>query len=206
MNRNNTDNSGKPSQQVYYISLIITFIIVAWAIFAQTNFTNTANYLLNSLTNNFGWAYLLSMSIFVVFAIVLAFSKYGDIKLGPDDSKPDYSTSSWFAMLFGAGMGVGLVFWGVAEPISHYIAPPTGIQPGSVEAADFAMKSSFMHWGIHPWANYSIIGLALAYFQFRKGKPGLISSIFEPLIGEKAVNGFWGKLIDIFAVFATVAG
>ncbi|HBX47729.1 MAG TPA: choline transporter, partial [Clostridiaceae bacterium] len=206
MNRNNTDNSGKPSQQVYYISLIITFIIVAWAIFAQTNFTNTANYLLNSLTNNFGWAYLLSMSIFVVFAIVLAFSKYGNIKLGPDDSKPDYSTSSWFAMLFGAGMGVGLVFWGVAEPISHYIAPPTGIQPGSVEAADFAMKSSFMHWGIHPWANYSIIGLALAYFQFRKGKPGLISSIFEPLIGEKAVNGFWGKLIDIFAVFATVAG
>lgn len=206
MNKNDTGNGGKPSQQVYYISLIITFIIVAWAIFAQTNFTNTANYLLSSLTNNFGWAYLLSMSIFVIFAIVLAFSKYGDIKLGPDDSKPDYSTSSWFAMLFGAGMGVGLVFWGVAEPISHYIAPPTGIQPGSVEAANFAMKSSFMHWGIHPWANYSIIGLALAYFQFRKGKPGLISSIFEPLIGEKGVNGFWGKLIDIFAVFATVAG
>ena len=202
MNKNNK----KPSQQVYYISLIITFVVVIWAIFAQTNFANSANWLLTSLTNNFGWTYLLSMLIFVVFAVVLAFSKYGNVKLGPDDSVPDYRTSSWFAMLFGAGMGVGLVFWGVAEPLSHYIAPPAGIQPGSIDSANFAMKTSFMHWGFHPWANYSIIGLALAFFQFRKNKPGLISSIFEPLIGEKRVNGFWGKLIDIFAVFATVAG
>jgi len=199
-------NNRKPSQQVYYISLIITFVVVIWAIFAQTNFANSANWLLASLTNNFGWTYLLSMLIFVVFAVVLAFSKYGNVKLGPDDSVPDYRTSSWFAMLFGAGMGVGLVFWGVAEPLSHFIAPPGGIQPGSIDSANFAMKTSFMHWGFHPWANYSIIGLALAFFQFRKNKPGLISSIFEPLIGEKRVNGFWGKLIDIFAVFATVAG
>ena len=199
-------NNRKPSQQVYYISLIITFVVVIWAIFAQTNFANSANWLLTSLTNNFGWTYLLSMLIFVVFAVVLAFSKYGNVKLGPDDSVPDYRTSSWFAMLFGAGMGVGLVFWGVAEPLSHFIAPPGGIQPGSIDSANFAMKTSFMHWGFHPWANYSIIGLALAFFQFRKNKPGLISSIFEPLIGEKRVNGFWGKLIDIFAVFATVAG
>lgn len=121
------------------------------------------------LTNNFGWAYLISMLIFVIFAIVLAFSKYGNIKLGPDDSKPEYSNASWFAMLFGAGMGIGLVFWGVAEPISHFVNPMGGLKPGSIEAADFAMKSSFMHWGgLHPWANYSIIGLALAYFQFRK--------------------------------------
>jgi glycine betaine transporter len=195
----------KPNKQVYYISLAITFSIVLWAILAKDSFSNTANALLGFLSNNFGWAYLLSMLVFVIFALVLAFSKYGNIKLGPDNSKPDYNTASWFAMLFGAGMGIGLVFWGVAEPISHFIAPP-GIEPGSVEAANFAMKASFMHWGFHPWANYAIIGLALAYFQFRKNKPGLISSIFEPLIGEKGVKGPIGKTIDVLAVFATVAG
>lgn len=197
--------SKKPGQDVYIISLVITFIVVIWAIAAKESFANMANHLLNFLTVNFGWAYLLSMLVFVVFAVILAFSKYGNIKLGPDDSKPDYSTASWFAMLFGAGMGIGLVFWGVAEPLSHFIAPP-GIKPGTEEAANFAMKASFMHWGFHPWANYAIIGLALAYFQFRKGKPGLISSIFEPLIGEKGVKGPIGKTIDVLAVFATVAG
>lgn len=193
------------NKSVYYISLFITFSIVVWAIAAKENFAKIADGLLNFLTNNFGWSYLMSMLIFVVFALFLAFSKYGKIKLGPDNSKPDYSTASWFAMLFGAGMGIGLVFWGVAEPISHFIAPQ-GVTPGTAEAAKFAIKSSFTHWGIHPWANYSIIGLALAYFQFRKNKPGLISSIFEPLIGEKGVKGPIGKTIDILAVFATVAG
>jgi len=146
------------------------------------------------------------MFIFVIFAVVLAFSKYGNIKLGSEDSKPEYSTKSWFGMLFGAGMGIGLVFWGVAEPISHFVNPANGIQAGTPQAFNFAMKSSFMHWGLHPWANYSIIGLALAYFQFRKGKPGLISSIFIPIFGEKRINGPIGKTIDILAVFATVAG
>ena len=107
-------------------------------------------------------------------------------------------------MLFGAGMGVGLVFWGISEPISHYIAPIAGIEAATPEAADFAMKASFMHWGIHPWANYSIIGLALAYFQFRRGTPGLISAVLEPVIGK---NKQWLKhTVDILAVFATVAG
>ncbi|MBU5312069.1 BCCT family transporter [Tissierella carlieri] len=191
---------------VFYISLALSIAIVLWGIVAQENFSNFANSLLNFLTTNFGWSYLISMFIFVVFAIILAFSKYGDIKLGPDDSKPEYSTTSWFGMLFGAGMGIGLVFWGVAEPISHFVNPAPGIESGTLQAANFAMKSSFMHWGFHPWANYSIIGLALAYFQFRKNKPGLISSIFIPLLGEEKVNGPIGKLIDILAVFATVAG
>ncbi len=126
----------------------------------------------------------MAMFFFVMFALILAFSKYGKIKLGSDDSKPEYRTSSWFGMLFGAGMGIGLVFWGVAEPLSHFVNPP-GLEPASTEAANFAMKTSFTHWGVHPWASYSIIGLALAYFQFRKNKAGLISSIFIPLIGEK---------------------
>jgi len=185
--------------------LIITAVIAVWSIFFKDSFTSLSDKIFSILTVDFGWSYLVSMTAFVGFCIFIAFSKYGKIKLGPDDSKPEYNTISWFAMLFGAGMGVGLVFWGVAEPLSHFIAP-MGLEPGTAEAANFAMKTSFMHWGIHPWANYCIIGLALAYFQFRKGKPGLISSIFEPLIGEKGVKGPIGKTIDILAIFATVAG
>ncbi|MBK5241389.1 BCCT family transporter [Clostridium sp.] len=199
------DKKGK-GQDVYFISLALTFIIVIWAIVAKDNFTNVSNGLLKFLTENFGWAYLVSMVIFVGFSLTLAFSKYGKIKLGANDSKPDYSNASWFAMLFGAGMGIGLVFWGVSEPLSHFIAPPNGITPGTEAAANFAMKASFMHWGFHPWANYAIIGLALAYFQYRRNKPALISSIFEPLIGEKGVKGPLGKTIDVLAIFATVAG
>ncbi len=196
----------KKNNKVFYISLIFSTSIVLWGIIGQASFASAANSLLHFLSKYFGWSYLLSMLIFVIFAVALAFSKYGNIKLGADDSKPEYSTASWFAMLFGAGMGIGLVFWGTAEPISHFVKPLGDIEPGSLEAADFAIKTSFMHWGFHPWANYSIIGLALAYFQFRKNKPGLISSIFIPLLGEKRVQGPIGNLIDILAVFATVSG
>lgn len=194
------------NNSVFYISLIITIVIVGWGIIGSESFANFANSLLNYLTTNFGWAYLISMFLFIVFSVALALSKYGKIKLGSDDSKPEYSNASWFAMLFGAGMGIGLVFWGVAEPISHFVAPPVGLEPGTAEAANFAMRASFKHWGFHPWANYAIIGLALAYFQFRKDKPGLISSVFIPLLGEERVKGPIGKIIDILAVFATVAG
>lgn len=196
----------KKNNSVLYISLTVVFAIVFWGILLPKNFETTANGLYNFITDKFSWLYLMSMFTFVAFSLFIAFSKYGKIKLGPDDSTPDFKTSSWFAMLFGAGMGIGLVFWGVAEPIKHFIAPPFGIVGGTPEAANFAMKTSFVHWGIHPWANYSIIGLALAYFQYRKNKPGLISTIFIPLIGEERVNGPIGKTIDILAVFATVAG
>lgn len=195
----------KPDNKVFYISMLIVLGIVGWGMLFKDNFATFASNLLSFLSETFGWAYLMSMFVFVVFAAGLAFSKFGDVKLGPDDSTPDYSTTSWFAMLFGAGMGIGLVFWGVAEPIYHYLAP-LGVEPGSKEAVDFAFKTSFKHWGFHPWANYSVIGLALAYMQFKKGKPGLISSIFIPIFGEERVKGPIGKTIDILAVFATVAG
>lgn len=190
---------------VFQISLLLTAAIAVWAVAFNESFTVVSNQIFEFLTTDFGWLYLIAMLVFVVFVIGMACSRYGRLRLGDDDSRPEYSTLSWFAMLFGAGMGVGLVFWGISEPISHFISP-MGMEGGTAEAADFAMKSSFMHWGIHPWANYAIIGLALAYFQFRKKKPALISSIFEPLIGEKRVNGPLGKTIDILAIFATVAG
>lgn len=200
------DNEKKRGNYVFYISLFFVIFIVAWGIFFSNSFTKLVNNIFRFLTNRFGWLYLVAMFSFVLFAIYLAFSKYGNIKLGPDDSEPEFSNLSWFGMLFGAGMGIGLVFWGVAEPLSHFANPPLGIEPGSTNAMSFSMKSSFMHWGIHPWANYSVIGLALAYMQFRKERPGLISSIFIPLIGEERAKGALGKFIDISAVFATVAG
>lgn len=196
----------KNNNIVFYISLALCAFIAIWAVMFNDSFTVVSDGIFSFLTVNFGWLYMLAMLFFVIFVIIIACSKYGKIRLGSDDSKPEYSTVSWFAMLFGAGMGVGLVFWGISEPISHFINPIGGMEGGTAEAADFAMKSSFMHWGIHPWANYAIIGLALAYFQFRKNKPGLISSVLEPLLGEKGVKGPIGKLVDVLAVFATVAG
>ena len=195
----------KKDNKVYYISLVVVFAIVGWGIAAPANFGNAANGVFNFLVDKFGWLYLVSMFIFVAFCIYLAFSRFGKTKLGPDDSVPEFSNVSWFGMLFGSGMGIGLVFWGTAEPLFHYLSPP-GMEGATSQAANFAIKQSFFHWGFHPWANYAVIGLALGYFQFRKNAPGLISSIFTPLIGEKGVNGPIGKAIDILAIFATVAG
>ncbi len=191
--------------QVYIISLIFLGVIVAWGVFSPSSFETAANASYQFLSGNFGWFYLLAMSTFVGFSIWIAFSKFGRIRLGKDDDKPEYSLISWFAMLFSAGMGIGLVFWGVAEPLSHYAAP-MGLTPGTKEAAEFAIRKSYFHWGLHPWAGYSVLALSLAYMQFRKDKPGLISSIFIPLLGEERVKGPIGKAIDILAVFATVAG
>ncbi|WP_027340433.1 glycine betaine uptake BCCT transporter [Halonatronum saccharophilum] len=200
MNKKNEE-----SNLVFYVSVIIVFLVVFWGVFAPNNFDMVANGLFEFLVTRFGWLYLMSMFFFVTFTLIIAFSKYGQIRLGEDDSRPEYSNVSWFAMLFSAGMGIGLVFWGVAEPLNHFVNPPN-LTGGTAEAANFALRTSFFHWGIHPWANYSILALALAYFQFRKGKPGLVSSIFIPLIGEKRAGGIIGQLIDILAICATVAG
>ena len=190
---------------VFSISLLLTLAVVVFAIGFSELFQQFTNRVFSLLTDNFSWLYLSAMFLFVIINLMIACSKYGKIKLGADDAKPEYSTASWFAMLFCAGMGVGLVFWGISEPISHYLY---SLNNGSAseEAAQFAFKSVFMHWGIHPWAGYGIIGMSLAYFQFRKQKPGLMSSIVEPLFRKKSAAKWLGKLIDILAAFATVAG
>lgn len=195
----------KAGNAVFVVSLVLIALMAIWSVAFNESFTKVSNAAFTFLTTDFGWLYLFAMMIFLVFVIYMAFGKYGKIRLGGDDSKPEYSNLTWFGLLFGCGMGVGLVFWGVAEPLTHYLNP-VGVEGATPEAADFAMKSFFMHWGILPWANYAVIGLALAYFMFRKNKKGLISSILEPLIGEKLANGWLGKLVDILAVFATVAG
>lgn len=196
----------KNKQPVFYISAAISIFIVLAGALDGEYFAQITSSLLSFISKNFAWVYVVFMLIFVVFCIWLAFSRFGSIRLGPDDSRPQYSTISWFAMLFCAGMGVGLVFWGISEPLSHYVSPAAGIEPGSQEAAAFSIRSCFMHWGVHPWAAYGVIGIGLAYFQFRKNRPGLISSLFEPMLGEKGVKGSVGKAIDIFSVIVSIAG
>src|SRR5690554_6517822 len=187
---------------VFYISLSILVLFVLWGIISPTNLGETAASLLSLTIEKFGWFYLLTTFSILIFSLYLAFSKYGKIRLGTDEDRPEYSNLSWFAMLLSAGMGIGLVFWGVAEPIQHYLKPPMGIQGGTPEAAAAAMRYAFFHWGLHPWGIYTVIGLCLAYFNYRKGFNNLISSTFYPLIKEK-VNGGVGIFIDILSVIAT---
>lgn len=191
---------------VFTISLIVSVIIVALGVILPEGFASITSASFDFLVGKFGWFYILTMSSFVVFSLVMLFSKYGDIKLGDPDDKPEYSLGSWFGMLFSAGMGVGLIFFGVAEPLFHFSGPLSGIAPESAAAADFAFRKSFLHWGLHPWAAYAIMALALAYMQFRRKETGLISSVFIPLIGREKATGPIGKTIDILAIFATVAG
>ncbi|MFW5790483.1 MAG: BCCT family transporter [Bacillota bacterium] len=192
-------------KEVFHISLFIVFAIVIWGIAMPDSFSKVANSIFDFLTVNLGWFYAITMTLFVIFCLWVALGRHGKIKLGKPDEEPEFSTISWFAMLFSAGMGVGLVFWGVAEPLNHFVSP-LGIEGGTAAASDFALKTSFFHWGLHPWAAYGVLALALAYMQFRHDKPAQISSIFIPLIGEARARGTIGKIVDILAIFATVAG
>ncbi|WP_291322127.1 BCCT family transporter [Desulfonatronospira sp.] len=190
---------------VFVASLIIVAGFVLLGIFDQELLDSISTTIHGGIIANFGWAYLLVTFFFLVFCIVLALSKYGNIKLGKDEDRPEYTYFGWFSMLFAAGMGIGLIFWGVAEPLSHYMQPPEHIEKESGQAATFAMRYSFFHWGLHPWAVYIIMSMSIAYFSFRRDMPPLISSCFYPLLGDR-IYGLPGKLIDILAVFATIFG
>lgn len=152
-----------------------------------------------------GWLYLVIVFCVLAFLGYLAFSRTGQLRIGGADAEPQFSRRSWFAMLFSAGMGIGLVFWGAAEPLSHYASPPEGIQPGTVGAARAAMRYAFFHWGLHPWAIYALMGLAMAWAQYNRSSRGQISDLLEPLIGRRA-RGVMGQLVDVLAVVATAVG
>lgn len=151
-----------------------------------------------------GWYYLILTTFIVFFCIFLIFSPIGKLKLGKPNDKPEFNTISWFAMLFSAGMGIGLVFYGAAEPMADFAAPPNA-EPKTTAAYTEALRSTFFHWGFHAWSIYGVVALALAYAQFRKGEPGLISRTLRPILGNK-VEGPIGTIIDVLAVFATVVG
>ena len=189
---------------VFFISAAL---ILAFALFGALS-PRSAGLLFDTLqariVRDFGWFYIASVAAFLIFVIFLMLSRYGDVRLGPDDSEPEYSYVSWFAMLFSAGMGIGLLFFGVAEPIQHYANPPVG-EGRTIESARQAMVLTFFHWGLHAWAIYIVVGLALAYFAFRRGLPLTLRSALFPLIGNR-INGPIGHAIDIFAVLGTMFG
>ncbi len=186
------------------VSAGLILAIVLWGVVAPTHLGAVFDDALAMITRNFGWLYLWLVLGLVVLSLVLAFSRYGDLKLGSDDEEPEFSVGAWFAMLFAAGMGIGLVFWGVAEPISHYGAPPPGIAPHTPEAAGAAMRYSFFHWGLHPWAVYSVVALAIAFFQFRRGGSALVSTAVEALPWKPVQR--LGPVVNVLAVIATAFG
>jgi glycine betaine transporter len=192
---------------VFWIAAVLSAVFVAWGILFTESLAAVFDAVLWSfLVPNFGWVFILSSFGFLAFSLYLAFSRYGKIRLGGQDEQPEFRTVSWIAMMFSAGMGIGLMFFGVAEPLSHMSSPPGGTaEAGTRGAAQVAMEYSYFHWAFHPWAIYAIMGLALAYFVFRKGMPNLISTAFYPLLGDR-VYGPIGKTIDILAIFATLFG
>ncbi len=205
---NNQKNSGdqmKKISNVFWISVFIVIIAVAYGALAPISFEEVTNNMKNFITSSFGWYYLLVVTGIVLFCIFFIVSPMGQITLGKPDEEPEYSRMSWFAMLFSAGMGIGLVFWGAAEPLSHFAINPATAQPGTDEAFKESMRFTFFHWGIHAWAIYAVVAMCLAYFQFRKNEPGLISATLKPLFGKR-MDGSLGTLINVLAVFATVVG
>ncbi|WP_299003783.1 BCCT family transporter [uncultured Shewanella sp.] len=189
---------------VFFSSVILIFLMVSigafWPEESQAVFKSMQHW----LEVKTGWLYILGVAVFLIFIIFLMVSRFGDIKLGPDHAEPDYSYKSWIAMLFSAGMGIGLMFFGVAEPVMHYLSPPD-TPPESIAAAKEAMKITFFHWGIHAWAIYAIVALSLAYFSYRHKLPLLPRSALYPLIGER-IYGPMGHAVDTFAVLGTLFG
>ena len=182
---------------------VIIVAIVGWGLLAPESFSGFADAAFGWVINNLGWAFVLGGTAFVVFVLVIACSNFGTIRLGSADERPEFKTTSWIAMMFAAGMGIGLMFYGASEPLAMYRDGVPGHEPREVGTA---MSQTMFHWTLHPWAVYAIMGLAIAYSTFRLGRKQLLSSAFIPLIGQKAADGPLGKLIDGFAIFATIFG
>lgn len=184
-------------------ALLIVGFIVFGSLFGELA-GEVFNQLQSFITHRFRWLFIILMNVTVVFSLYIALSRYGDIRLGHQTEHPEYSLLSWFGMLFSAGIGIGLLYWGTAEPLYHFMSPPMG-QAETVEAAKQAMSISFLHWGIHAWALYCVVALSLAYFHYRRGLPLSIRSVLYPLIGQK-IYGKWGHVVDTLAVFGTMFG
>ncbi|MCU4295636.1 BCCT family transporter [Brevibacterium permense] len=197
---------GMIAPRVFWPALIIIVGIVVFSVSLPEGTGQVISSIQNWIVTDLGWYYMLVVGLFVAFAIVVGFSKFGKIKLGKDDDEPEFGVMSWFAMLFAAGMGIGLVFYGVAEPLTYATTgPKPGWAGGEVENAQMGMAQTFVHWGLHPWALYAVLGMALAYAIHRRGRPLSIRWALEPLLGNK-VKGWAGDVIDIIAIFGTVFG
>ena len=191
---------------VFGVTAVASLAFVAWGVLDRTSLATQSGEATTWVITNGGWLFVLLASVFVVFILWIAASRYGKIPLGRDDEKPEFRTSSWIAMMFSAGMGIGLMFWGVAEPLTHYVTESAVVpDPETKEAMRTAMATTLFHWTLHPWAIYAVVGLAIAYGTFRKGRSQLISQAFRPILGRHA-DGPGGRAIDIMAIFATLFG
>ena len=201
------DEPQKLDKIVFGVTAAIAIGFVLWGFLSTSTLSAASSSSLGWVVHNMGWMFSLVASGFVLFVIWLAAGKFGRIPLGRNDEEPEFKTASWIAMMFSAGMGIGLMFYGVSEPLSHFVKPPPGTgAAGNPEALQHAMATTLFHWTLHPWAIYAVVGLAVAYGVYRKGRSLLISSAFAPLFGEKRAAGPAGKVIDILAIFATLFG
>lgn len=196
--------SGRINPAVFYSASALIISIILFAVIAPQTADQTFKAVQAAIVANGGWYYVLTVAVILLASVFLGVSRYGAIRLGPDHSKPDYSNVSWFAMLFSAGMGIGLMFFGVAEPVMHFLSPPVG-EGSTVQAAREAMKLTFFHWGLHAWAIYAAVALILAFFSYRHNLPLTLRSALYPLIGDK-INGPLGHAVDVFAVVGTLFG
>lgn len=190
---------------VFRISIALVALLVLIAGIAPGPFNDVVQTVLAEVVRGAGWLYLLIVFLTLSFLLYLAFGRFGSLRIGGEDAEPDFSNASWLSMLFSAGMGIGLVFWGAAEPVSHFVTPPEGLPPQSMDAARASMRYAFFHWGLHPWAIYALIGLAMAWFQYNRNGRGLVSDMLQPIIGRHH-RGWFGKLVNIAAVVATAIG
>ncbi|MEU2544388.1 BCCT family transporter [Streptomyces roseolus] len=192
---------------VFGVTAVLTLAFVVWGATATDSLQSVSSGLLDGLIRDGGWAFMLAASGFVVFALWLAVSRYGRITLGREGEGAEFRTVSWIAMMFSAGMGIGLMFYGVSEPLAHYGTPPPGTSPADpAERMETAMATTLFHWTLHPWAIYAVVGLAIAYSTFRRGRRQTISAVFVPLMGKRRALGGPGRVIDILAIFATLFG
>lgn len=189
---------------VFWPASVLIVLFIAITLLIGEPMENVFATIQDRISEYGGWFFVLAVNFFLIFSLSIAFSKFGNIRLGGRTAKPEFKRASWFAMLFSAGMGIGILFWSVGEPILHYVSPPSG--PGeTIEAARRSMQYTFLHWGLHAWGIYALVGMSLAFFTFNKKLPLTISSVFHPLIGE-GIHGKAGKIINVLAVVATLFG
>ena len=191
---------------LFYTTALITICVVALGSFSPETLSNASAAARNYLTNQFGWAYLLALAFYVGFGLWVAFSKYGELTLGKEGEKPEFSTFTWIAMLFSCGIGVGYVLWGAAEPLYHYMQTPYLAEGGTKDAIPVALQISSFHWGLHTWMTYSLVGLCIAFPAFRLGKPMNIGISLYGLLGEKTENSIWSRILDLLGAVATIGG
>ncbi|GAB3191722.1 BCCT family transporter [Geodermatophilus arenarius] len=201
------DARARLDRVVFTVAAVLALAFVAWGFVSPSGLGSASSSALVWIESNLGWLFVTLASAFVVFVLWLAASRYGRIPLGRDDEAPEFRTVSWVAMMFSAGMGIGLMFYGVAEPLAHYVTPPPRTVAGETpEAVQTAMATTLFHWTLHPWAIYAVVGLAIAYGTFRRGRRTLVSAAFEPLFGRRRTEGWAGRVVDVLAIFATLFG